>query len=150
MSGTRLYAEWASIKNRCYNPHVQRYNNYGGRGIKMCDEWKNSSDAFFAWAQVNGYSDDLTIERIDVNGDYEPSNCTWIPKEEQANNRSSCLWITFNGKTQNLQQWCDELQLPYKLIHNRIFKLKWSFERAISEDCHTEKRNKTRKGDCNG
>lgn len=150
MARTSLYNKWNGIKNRCCNPNSAAYKNYGGRGIKMCDEWRNAPDRFFDWSKQSGYNDNLSIERIDVNGDYTPENCTWIPKPDQAKNRRSNYSITYNGKTQNLQQWCDELGLDYKLIHNRLSKLKWSFERAITESCHAEKRNLTKRGDCNG
>lgn len=150
MSKTKLYKIWAGIKNRCYNAKLASYKNYGGRGIRMCDEWIDTPDVFFDWALSHGYEDNLSIERIDVNGNYCPENCTWIPKEDQAKNRRSCYNITYNNRTQNLQQWCDELNLPYKLVHNRMFKMGWSFERSILEKCHTEKRNTIRKEDCNG
>lgn len=141
MSNSRLYREWASIKIRCNNPSHLSYKNYGGRGIKMCEEWCLSFESFMRWALDNGYSDDLTIERKDVNGDYCPDNCTWIPADEQQGNRRSCYTITYNGKTQNLVKWCNELNLSYKLIHNRMHKLGWTFEKAISEPVHAEKRN---------
>lgn len=139
MSNTRLYRKWASIKSRCKDPNNK---DYGQRGIKMCEEWATSFEAFMEWAVSNGYSDDLTIERIDVNGDYCPENCTWIPWEKQQGNRRICRAIEHNGKTQNLAEWCRELGLSYSAIHNRIYKLGWSFERAISESVHIEKRNK--------
>ena len=142
MSHTRLYREWASIKQRCYTPSVRGYENYGGRGIKMCAEWKESFELFMDWALKNGYSDNLTIERVDVNGDYCPENCKWIPWEEQQKNRRFCRFIEYNGETKNLTEWCETLHLPYKMVHNRIHKLGWSFERAISEPIHVEKRNK--------
>lgn len=145
MSKTRLYHTWASIKSRCYYAGHKSYNNYGGRGITMCDEWANSSEAFIKWALSSGYADDMTIERIDVNGNYTPENCKWIPAKDQAKNRRSCRVYTYNGKTQNLTNWCNELQLPYKNIHNRLVKLGWSFERAISEPIHIDKRNKSNK-----
>ena len=141
MSNSKLYRTWAAVKRRCNTPSDKNYKNYGGRGIKMCEEWNNSFEAFMNWAISNGYSDSLTIERIDVNGNYCPENCTWIPANEQQNNRRTCYSITYNGKTQTLIDWCSELNLPYKLIHNRIHKLGWKFERAISEPVHIEKRN---------
>lgn len=142
MSKTRLYREWAAMKRRCLTPSCKAYKNYGGRGIKICKKWESSFESFMAWALSNGYSDELTIERIDVNGDYCPENCKWIPANEQQKNRTSCLFIHYNGKNQNLFDWCKEMNLSYKLIHNRIHKLGWTFERAISEPVHVEKRNK--------
>lgn len=142
MSHTRLYRTWAAMKQRCYGSSNRSLKDYGGRGIKMCEEWRESFELFMEWAMSNGYSDDLTIERINVDGDYCPENCMWIPWEQQQGNRRMNLRLEHNGKTQNLAAWCRELSLPYSQIHNRIYKLGWSFERAISEPVHAEKRNK--------
>lgn len=142
MSKTRLYREWASIKRRCYTKSDKGYKNYGLRGIKMCDDWKNSFESFMKWALENGYTDALTIERIDVNKDYCPENCAWIPFDEQQKNRRTCRYFRYKGKEKNLSEWCKELGLSYKNVHNRIYKLGWTFEKAISEPVHIEKRNK--------
>lgn len=99
MTHTRLYRIYKSMYGRCYYKSSQRYNAYGGRGIVMCDEWKNDKVKFFEWALNNGYSDDLTIERINVNGNYCPENCTWIPMSEQYKNKQSN---------------CNKLPEPYK------------------------------------
>lgn len=147
MSGSRLYAVWASMKARCCYKGHHSYADYGGRGIKMCKEWAESFQAFSEWALTHGYSDDLTIERIDHDGDYIPENCTFIPKSEQAKNRRSCVIIEHLGKKQNLMAWSKELGIPYSVLHNRMYKLGWSFERAISEPVHIEKQN--RKGENN-
>ena len=89
MTGSRLLGCRKAMLSRCYRPKDIHYSAYGGRGIKVCDEWKNDSLAFIDWALSHGYRDDLTIERIDVNGNYEPSNCTWIPMSEQYKNKQS-------------------------------------------------------------
>lgn len=85
--GSRIYKIYKSIKGRCFNKSNSSYKYYGGRGITICDEWKNDFEEFYIWAMSNGYRDDLTIERINVYGNYEPSNCTWIPLSEQSKNQ---------------------------------------------------------------
>ena len=82
-----LYKRWESMKKRCFSTNCKSYKDYGGRGITVCAEWVNDYDAFKKWALNNGFEEHLTIERIDFNGNYEPSNCTWIPKKEQSKNR---------------------------------------------------------------
>lgn len=89
LSRTRLYRTWSGMKTRCYNERWKNYKNYGGRGVVVCDEWKHNFEAFYDWAIANGYADDLTIDRINVNGNYEPSNCRWITLEEQQKNRTN-------------------------------------------------------------
>nr|DAH19590.1 MAG TPA: PVL ORF-50-like family [Caudoviricetes sp.]DAH49188.1 MAG TPA: PVL ORF-50-like family [Caudoviricetes sp.] len=142
MTRTRLYYAWANMRNRCKRESVKSYKDYGARGIKVCAEWEKSFESFRDWALENGYSDDLTIERKNHDGDYCPENCCWVTKAAQANNRRMCVEIEYNGRTQNLMQWCNELGLNYKRIHNRMNKLGMTFEEAISKPVETNKRNK--------
>lgn len=132
MTHTRLYHLWNAMKNRCNNPKVQSYKRYGGRGISVCEQWEKSFISFYEWAINNGYSEDLSIDRIDNNGNYCPENCRWIPLKEQCNNRKTNIVFEYNGEKHNLMQWCKLLDLDYKFIHNRIYRLKWDFERAIT------------------
>lgn len=135
---TRQYRIFHHMKDRCYNPNDSHYDDYGGRGIRICDEWLQDFKTFYGWSLKNGYRDDLTIERIDVNGNYEPSNCTWIKLEEQSENRRCNIRITYNGKTQNLKQWADELGMNYIGLYQRIVVRGWNAERAFSakEKCN--------------
>jgi len=105
---TRIYNIWRSMRQRCSNPNTNRYSCYGGRGIKVCEEWENFSN-FYEWAMRNGYEDDLTIDRIDVNGNYEPSNCKWATQKEQQRNRRNTLHITAMGITLTVAEWGEKL-----------------------------------------
>lgn len=86
-TGTRLYRIWKAMHTRCYNTRAYGYKYYGGRGIRISDEWRDSFESFRDWALANGYRDDLTIDRIDTNGNYEPSNCCWATMAEQNKNK---------------------------------------------------------------
>ena len=120
MGRTRLYSTWTNMKTRCYNPNVHGFKNYGGRGITVCEEWESDFVNFYNWAVETGYNDELTIERVDVNGNYEPENCMWIKADEQSKNRRGNIYIELNGKTDTLKGWCDELGFPYKIVHQRM------------------------------
>lgn len=110
------------MKARCYNPNNKAYKNYGGRGIKICQEWLDDFNKFFEWAISSGFKRELTIERIDNDGDYCPQNCTWIPKNEQSRNRRSCHKITHNGKTLTASEWAREKGFERHSIVNAINK----------------------------
>ena len=120
LSNTRLYNIWIGIKTRCYNPNHNTYKDYGARGIRMCDEWYNDFMSFYYWSINNGYNDTLTIERLDANGHYEPSNCKWIPSREQNYNKRNTIRIMHYG-----EKTVNELALMYNTqpstirIHHR-------------------------------
>lgn len=141
-SHTKLYHIWSGIKNRCTNPNFKGYKYYGAKGISVCEEWMNSFESFRDWALDNGYEENLTIERLDNNLDYCPSNCKWATRKEQSRNRSSNIKITYNGETKILTEWCEELGLEYKRTHNRIYKLGWTYEKAFTTPVDVSKRNK--------
>ena len=102
---TRLYRTWRHMKERCLNPNNNRYSLYGGRGITVCEEWARSFNSFFEWAIENGYEENLTIDRIDTNGNYCPENCRWADSLFQQNNKRSNRRITFNGETKTIAEW---------------------------------------------
>lgn len=137
--GTPLHKKYRGMIERCYDKNSDHFKYYGERGIIVCDEWRKDFKSFYDWAIKNGYEKHLTIDRIDNNGNYEPSNCRWVDIYVQANNKRNNRVITYNGKTQTLKQWCNELDLPYKQTHARIYKSKWSIEKAFSEIYRKEK-----------
>lgn len=115
----RLRETHINMKTRCYNPNSLSYYRYGGRGIKICDEWKDNFLAFALWALDNGYRDDLTIDRIDNDGDYEPSNCHFVTYTEQANNRITSTRLEYNGEVDTMANWSRRLNIPYHFIQYR-------------------------------
>lgn len=119
MSGRRPYRIWTQMKTRCYNKSDEHFPDYGGRGITVCDEWKDSFESFCDWAMASGYSDDLTIERIDVNGNYCPENCRWATRKEQTVNRRSTLFLTYKGETKTLKEWSELTGINYQTIRYR-------------------------------
>ena len=185
LRNTRIYSEYRGMISRCYNSNNSNYKNYGGRGITICDEWLNKEDGvikFYIWSISNGYRDNLTIDRIDYNGNYCPENCRWVDWETQANNRRNNVLLTLNGvtntaaiwskitgisiatilkrkklewsdeltlitpennyikkythsngKCMTITEWANETGLDRNLIYDRIHKLGWSIDKAISE-----------------
>lgn len=132
---TRLYSIHANMKQRCYNPKNKRYKNYGGRGIIICPEWlgNNGFENFYNWAVHNGYKENLTIDRINNNGNYEPLNCRWANSKEQRLNTTNNHKLTYNGKTLTAYEWSKITGINYKCILSRINNYKWSVERALTE-----------------
>lgn len=118
-NGTRLYEIWQGMKKRCYNKNCPDYPNYGGRGIKVCDSWKNDFSTFYKWATENGYNINLSIDRINNNGGYEPNNCRWTDSKTQANNRRSNIIIRIGNRKKTLKEWCEIFNVPYKTVNAR-------------------------------
>ena len=131
-SRTRLFREWQYMKRRCYNPNYKYYSYYGKKGITVCEEWKNDFVAFQQWSLSNGYSDNLTLDRINSDGNYEPSNCRWVTRKVQQNNRSSNIKITINGETKTLAQWCEIYNVPHERTRNRIVNKGWNAIDALT------------------
>lgn len=131
LSKTPLYKVWCEMKQRCANPKCQSYKWYGNKGIKLCSEWLEFV-SFYEWALAHGYKSNLTIERINVNGDYCPENCKWITNIEQQSNRSTTHYITHNGESHTLTEWSNIQGLPRTTLSNRI-RMGWSIERALLE-----------------
>lgn len=136
LTNTPLYSVWCAMKARCTNPNSTYYDNYGGRGIKVCDEWMNPFESFRNWALSSGYNEDAergkcTLDRIDVNGNYEPANCRWISSVAQANNRRSNRIYSYNGEEHNITEWANIMGISPKTVFNRIYS-GWDFEKAIT------------------
>lgn len=115
----RLDIIHSNMIQRCYNPSSTFYHRYGERGIKVCDEWRHSRRAFKEWAKANGYADNLTIDRIDNDGDYSPQNCRWVTMEVNCNNRASCHFVTAFGETHSLKEWSEILGISYNTLKIR-------------------------------
>lgn len=113
MTKTRLYKTYFNMKQRCLDQSNKSYHNYGGRGIKICEEWMESFLNFANWALSNGYSDSLTLDRIDVNGDYCPENCRWATIKEQSNNQRKTIWVEILGNKKSLKEWTNFMEWPY-------------------------------------
>ena len=122
LSHTRIDNIYKSMISRCYMKNNNRYERYGGRGIKVCDDWLNDKSKFFEWAFSNGYKDGLTIDRIKVDEDYSPNNCRWATQKEQQNNRSNTIHLTVDGVTHTISEWSEITGIKRKTIWNRLNK----------------------------
>lgn len=130
-TNTRLFSIWHGMKKRCYNKKQNTYINYGGRGIGMCSEWRDSFLAFKAWADTNGYRDNLTLDRIDNNVGYCPENCHWLTIKEQQSNRRNNHWITYRGITKTATQWASELGITRQglLYRLKVYPIETAFHK---------------------
>ena len=131
VQSNKLYAVWSCMKQRCYNPKNKRWNRYGGRGIKICEEWKNSFESFREWALSHGYSEGLTIDRINNDGNYEPDNCRWATYKEQNNNYSGNVIIEYNGERHTVTQWAELYGHNPKVIYQKMTRDNISFMEAL-------------------
>lgn len=138
MSSTKLYKIWKNMKARCYNPRVDRYPHYGGRGISVCKEW-HMFIPFRDWAFSSGYKEGLSIDRIDVNGNYSPCNCRWVTMKEQALNKTTNHLIAYHGITRSITEWAKAFGITYGTMHDRL-KSGWSMEKISSTPLLSGKR----------
>jgi hypothetical protein len=106
----RIYYVWQNMRRRCYDDTLPQYKDYGGRGIKVCSEWDDFNN-FWKWAEKSGYSNELTIDRIDVNGNYCPENCRWVGRKKQSNNKRNNDYLTYKGVTKTRQEWAEEYDI---------------------------------------
>lgn len=123
LTDTRLYTIWCKMKQRCYNPNHTAYKNYGGRGISICKTWMDKDKgfmSFYNWAVSNGYDDELTLDRIDVNGIYEPSNCKWSTDLEQVNNTRYNVRVIYQGVDLTISQWARGLNINNSTLRSRL------------------------------
>ena len=132
-SYTRLHSIWRCMKGRCNNPNDPAYHYYGARGICVCREWNRSYEAFAKWARSHGYTDELTLDRIDVNDGYKPSNCRFITKAEQQRNRRDNHLITYKGETHCLEEWARITGINSGTLNSRINRQHWSVKHALEE-----------------
>lgn len=119
-SKTKLNKVWRNMKDRCFNPNNSRYAHYGLRGISVCDEWRNDYASFRDWAKANGYSEGLSIDRMDNNGDYAPYNCRWVNSTVQNNNFSRNRLVSHNGLTLSISQWSKKIGVNRNTIDYRL------------------------------
>lgn len=117
---TRRYETWCGMKKRCYNKNCSRYKDYGGRGIVVCAEWEHDFRSFYFWSERNGYQNDLTIDRINNDGDYTPNNCRWVTNQQNCNNGRHQRKVFINGNTTTIRDLSNEFGLTYKTIRSRI------------------------------
>lgn len=132
-SKTRLYSVWQSIIRRCKYPKDKAYHNYGARGIDVCEEWRNDFSNFYDWCQASGYEHGLWIDRIDNDGDYEPSNCRWVNAKESNRNRRMCIMLTCGTKTACMNEWAEYIGITKMMFKTRLKTWGWSLRKIISE-----------------
>ena len=136
-----LHGVWNMIKQRCYNENNHAYKNYGGRGIKVCDEWLDREQGFinfYNWAMKNGYKRGLSVDRIDCNGDYDPRNCRLVDEITQQNNRRNNIMINVHGKNMTLKECSKMFNIKPFTLRKRIFYLGWSIDKALSTKTRTK------------
>lgn len=135
-SRTRIYSILCAMKSRCYSQSDEKYSEYGGRGIKICDEWmgEHGFESFIKWAEENGYKQNLTIERIDVDGNYEPSNCRWATPKEQMQNTRRSRYVKYDGEIYSISELADKLNITYMTAWHRFRSKSFGMDELSEED----------------
>jgi len=131
LTHTLLYDVWIKIKSRCCNIRDKDFHNYGGRNITIFNDWQHDFLSFYNWSITNGYKEGLTIERINVNGNYEPDNCTWIINAEQALNKRNTHNYTYKGETKGIRYFSEKYNVNYYALKARLLNYKWNIKDAI-------------------
>ena len=140
MSHTRLHNIWLAMRQRCEKPNCSTYGKYGARGVRVCSEW-NTFENFRDWSFANGYESDLTIDRIDPCGNYEPSNCRWVTQKIQQNNRSNNVYLTYKDNTLSIIEWSEVMKIPLHILYDRYYR-GWETDRIFEQPI----RNRTQRG----
>ena len=143
MKKTRIYRIWQGIKQRTTNPNNGEFSEYGGRGVDICVEWANSFESFKQWSFENGYSDNLSIDRIDNNKGYSPDNCRWADRETQGNNKRNNIVLEYHGERKTITQWSKIIGISRGTLAGRYYS-GWSVEKILTEPLHNN--CKQRKG----
>ena len=131
-SRTKLEKAYCHMIERCYKPNCSMYPTYGGRGITVCDEWRNDNKKFFEWSLANGYEEGLTIDRIDSNGNYCPENCRWVTMKVQQNNRRDNVRVVIDGVSKTVAEWSDIYGINRYCVYSRINRYGWDKVKAIT------------------
>lgn len=139
---SRLYSIWSCMKNRCLCENNTHFDDYGGRGITVCDKWKDNFEVFKSWAISHGYMDSLTLDRIDNDGNYEPKNCRWVTRKEQAQNRRTTHMVEFKGEVKPLSEWEVITGISASTLRQRLYKAGWSVEDAFSKPIGSYRKRK--------
>lgn len=140
---TRIYGVLENMKQRCYNPNNKLYYRYGGRGITVCEEWKNNPIAFIRWAYENGYDEKLPkgkcqIDRVDNNKGYSPDNCRWVDNKTNSRNMSRCHIVEYRGEKRHWLEWCEILGVSKKGVEHCVKRYKFTYPQAF--DRYTKQR----------
>ena len=143
LTNTPLFRTWSNAKSRCCDVNSVPFKDYGGRGITVCDEWKNDFQAFYDWAISSGYKAGLTLDRIDNNKGYSPDNCRWATMKEQSNNRRNNAHLVFRGERKTVTQWAEDTGISRNTLYKRLSN-GWDVERTLTTPTrkHTKKKRR--------